>query len=242
MEVLGLITARGGSKGIARKNISPVGGKPLLAWTAEAALGSRRLGRTILSSDDHEIVDVARSYAIDAPFLRPAVLAEDDTPHIDVVIHALEWLSDQQDYRPDYVVLLQPTSPCRTSEDIDDAIEFAARRNAAAVVGVVETKAHPFLTRRLESDSTLTEFVHCDVAYARRQALTAAYAINGAIYVNRRESLYADRTFTPAATLGYVMPPERSLDVDSPWDACVADLVLRHRSEPSYALAGEVTR
>jgi CMP-N-acetylneuraminic acid synthetase len=229
-EVLGLITARGGSKGVERKNVRDVGGRPLLAWTAEAALGSRKLGRTILSTDDDEIAGVGRSCGIEAPFRRPAELSGDASAHIDVVLHALAWLEENQDYRPDYVMLLQPTSPLRTSEDIDDAIELAVRRRAEAVVSVVETHAHPYLTRRIDSEGRLVEFLACPIAYARRQDLPEAYAINGAIYFNQPASLRADRTFTPASALAYVMPPERSLQIDTPWDLELVDLVLRQRS------------
>lgn len=241
IRVLGLITARGGSKGIPGKNIAPVGGKPLIAWTLEAAAASHCLDRTILSTDDEEIAEVCRDWGVEAPFQRPPHLAQDDSSHIGVVLHALEWLAANDSYKPDYVMLLQPTSPLRTAEDIDAAVNLAEEKNAVAVLSVVETHDHPFLVRAITSDKTLANFVECDLEYARRQSLPVAYAINGAIYLNKRESLLSCRGFEPAGTIPYVMPPERSLQIDSPWDLHLCDLALRDRNRPMdpFVLRGE---
>ncbi len=226
--MLGLITARGGSKGVPRKNLCPVGGRPLIEWTIDAALKAGRLDRVVVSTDDPEIAQAARDAGGDTPFLRPAKLARDETPHIDVVLHALDWLSERGD-EYEYVALLQPTSPLRTSEDIDEAVGLAIRRSAEAVVSVVETHDHPYLTRRMNEDGTLSEFVRCDIAYPRRQDLPAAFALNGAVFVNRPESLKSCRSFCPHGALAYVMPPERSLQIDTPWDLRLVGLVLDDR-------------
>ena len=226
--VLGLITARGGSKGVPRKNLCPVGGRLLIDWTIDAALKAGRLDRVVVSTDDPEIAQAARNAGGDTPFLRPAELARDETPHIDVVLHALDWLSERGD-EYEYVVLLQPTSPLRTAADIDDAVDLAVRRDADAVVSVVETHDHPYLTRRMTEDGTLAEFVHCDIAYPRRQDLPAAYALNGAVFVNRRETLMGSGSFCPPGALAYVMPPERSLQIDTLWDLRLVGLVLDDR-------------
>lgn len=203
-----------------------VGGKPLIAWTLDAAKNAKSLQRTIVSTDDGEIAVAARRCGAEVPFLRPAELARDDSPHIDVVLHALTWLDEQEDYRPDYVVLLQPTSPLRTAEDIDAAICLARERNADAVVSVCETHDHPYLVRRLTVDGRLEEFVPCPLAYARRQDLPPAFALNGAIYVNRRESLLASMNLCPAGAHAYVMPVERSLQIDTDWDLRCVECVL----------------
>jgi len=227
--VLGLITARGGSKSIPRKNLMPLDGKPLIAWTFEVALQSRQLSRVILSTDDEEIAGVGRDWGIEVPFLRPSELANDDSSHISVVNHAIAWLEDHENVCPDYIMLLQPTSPLRTVEDIDTAIQIAEVRNAIAVVSVCETHHHPYLTKRTLEDGTLADFVSSNIAYLRRQGLPPAYALNGAIYLNRRDSLLHDKSFLPPGTYAYIMPQERSLDIDTPWNFYLADLILRNR-------------
>ncbi len=226
-EIVGLIVARGGSKGVPRKNIKPLAGKPLIAWTIDAARQSQALARLILSTDDEEIADVARRHGAEVPFMRPAALAADDTLAIDVVEHALGWLDRDQDCRPDYLLLLQPTSPMRTAEDIRGAIGLAEERNAEAVVGVCEADSHPFLTKRLSEQGALEDFVSTDQADLRRQALPPAYMINGAIYLNRPESLLRHRSFVPTGTLAWVMPRQRSVDIDTPWDLRLAELQLK---------------
>lgn len=231
-KIVGVITARGGSKAIPHKNTVPLAGKPLIAWTIEAALQSRRLDRLIVSTDDPEIAETSRAWGAEVPFLRPAELAEDNTPHILVMLHSLSWLNESAAASPDYLLLLQPTSPLRTAEDIDTAIEIAEARDAIAVVSVAEMHRHPYLSKRILEDGTLADFVETDIAYLRRQALPPAYALNGAIYLNRPESLLRDRTFVPPGTLAYVMPPERSMDVDSPWDLHLIELVLRDQRAP----------
>ncbi len=228
-EVLGLITARGGSRGVPRKNVRPLAGKPLIAWTIEAARASRLLNRVIVSTEDDAIADVARACGADVPFRRPMLLAGDASPHIDVVLHALNWLNEHDSYRPTYITLLQPTSPLRTAEDIDAAVGLAIEKDADAVASVVETHDHPYLTRRLLPSGLLEEFVPCDLAYARRQDLPAAYALNGAVFVNRPGSLVAERTFCPPRCYAYVMSAERSAQIDTPWDFHVVELVLRDR-------------
>ena len=133
-EILGLIPARGGSKALPHKNIRQFAGKPLIAWTIETALACPMLDRTIVSTDDPEIADVSRHWGAEVPFLRPAELARDDTPGIEPVLHAVRWLGENEGYRPDYVMVLQPTSPLRTTEDIEAAIQLARDRQADGVV------------------------------------------------------------------------------------------------------------
>jgi CMP-N,N'-diacetyllegionaminic acid synthase len=229
-EVIGLITARGGSKSMPRKNILPLAGKPLIAWTIEAARSSRFLSRVLVSTDDPEIAKVAAAWGAEIPFMRPAELAGDTTPHVLVVEHAVRWLEEAEGSRPEYVLMLQPTSPLRTAEDIDGAITFAREREAIAVVSVSPMDRHPYLSKRILADGTLAEFVTSDIAYLRRQDLPPAYALNGALYLNRSDSLLRDHTFVPPGVLGYVMPPERSLDVDTPWDFHLVEMILQDRS------------
>lgn len=228
-EVLGLITARGGSKGVPRKNVKLLIGKPLIAWTIETALQSCGLSRVMVSTDDEEIAQVARAWGAEVPFIRPPALARDDSSHISVVTHAVAWLEEHQYSAPDYIMLLQPTSPLRTVEDIETALRIMRERTAVAVVSVCAMDRHPYLCKRLLVDGTLTDFVSIpsDLTYLRHQDLPPAYALNGAIYLNHRESLLRDKTFVPPGTVAYLMPAERSLDIDSPWDLYLAELILR---------------
>lgn len=227
VEVIGLITARGGSKSMPRKNIAPLAGKPLIAWTIEAARASRLLSRILVSTDDGEIAQVAAAWGAEVPFTRPAELAGDATPHVLVVEHAIRWLEEAEGSRPHYMLLLQPTSPLRSAEDIDAAIALAEEREAIAVVSVSPMERHPYLSKRILANGTLADFITSDIAYLRRQDLPPAYALNGALYLNRCDSLLRDHSFLPPGTLGYVMPPERSLDVDTPWDFHLIELVLQ---------------
>jgi CMP-N-acetylneuraminic acid synthetase len=230
MTTLGLVTARGGSKSVPRKNVALVANRPLIAWTIDAAREARRLDRVIVSTDDPEIAAVAERCGAEVPFLRPQELALDDTPHVAVVEHALWWLGQHEGYEPDWVFTLQPTSPLRTGEDIDGAIALAHERQPDAVAGVSPSSQHPLLAKRMREDGTLEDFIPCDLAYRRRQALPAAYALNGAVFLNRTVALLAQRTMFPARTIAYVMPPSRSLDVDEPWDLEHAGLLLAARA------------
>jgi N-acylneuraminate cytidylyltransferase/CMP-N,N'-diacetyllegionaminic acid synthase len=235
IDVVGLITARGGSKSIPHKNIKLLAGKPLIAWTIEAALASSSLARVIVSTDDDEIASVARTWGAEVPFMRPPELARDDTPHLLVVEHAIRWLWEHDKAGLDYALLLQPTSPLRTSADIDAAVAMAGKHAAVAVVSVCEMDRHPLISKRILEDGTLADFVTSDIPYLRRQALPPAYALNGAIYLIRCGSLIEHRTFWPQGTYAYIMPPERSLDVDSPWEFHLVELLMRDR----YAHRGD---
>jgi len=229
LNCVALIPARGGSKGIPHKNIAEAGGKPLIAWTIECALEAGGIERVIVSTDDEQIARVARDWGATTPFLRPAELARDDTPGIDPVIHAVEWLATNENYLPEWVLLLQPTSPLRNCHDIQDAFALARDRHADCIVSITEARDHPFWTKKVNGAGRLSEFLTLDQSYARRQDLPPAYAVNGAIYLIRRDSLLATRSFLGDQTYGYVMPPERSLDIDTSWDLHLADLILRNK-------------
>lgn len=229
--VVALITARGGSKSIPGKNIAPAGGKPLIAWTIAAALGSRFVQRTLVSTDDEQIADVARRYGAEVPFLRPAELAQDNSPHVPVALHALDWLSRSAGLSPDYLLLLQPTSPLRTSTDIDGAVELALEKGAGSVVSVCETFSHPYLTKTVTADGTLADFVTPPEGYLARQKFPKVYVLNGAIYLIRPALLAEHGSFVAPGSLAYIMPQERSLDVDTPWDLRLVDLVLTANRE-----------
>ena len=219
--VLALIPARGGSKGLPRKNVLPLGDRPLIGWTIAAAQASRFVDRIVLSSDDPEIIAVARSLGCDAPFVRPAALATDKAHSIDVALHALGVLGT----RYDYLVLLQPTSPLRTAADIDACIERCAQSNATSCVSVVEAHQHPAWMFQMAPAGRLQRYATGDMAL-RRQDLPPIYVLNGAVYVADTAWLTEVRAFLGEGTLGYAMPESRSMDIDTPFDLQVAEMML----------------
>ncbi len=221
MEVLGLVTARGGSKRLPRKNVLLLAGKPMIAWTIDAARQSAELQRVIVSTDDEEIARVSREYGADVPFVRPTDLALDDSDHVAVVEHALDWLEEHEGVAPDYVMLLQPTSPLRTADDIDACVSIARKTDAPAVVSVSMMSPHAY---RLGDGATLERVTDAGESWP------PLVAPNGAVYLTRVATLRAERTFVPSGTLGHVMPGERSLDVDTDWDFALAEATLRKRS------------
>lgn len=227
--ILGLIPARGGSKGIPRKNMAFLANKPLMAWTIEAANESGVLDRLVLSTDDNEIAEAGRRLDIEVPFLRPAELATDNSASIDVCRHAVEWLEKNENYQPDFVMLLQPTSPLRIASDIRRSVELAVATQANSVVSVYEVHHHPLWMKVLDSEGWLLDLYPQSMAATRRQDLSPVFALNGAIYLVLRSCLLTERTFVPDRTHGYVMPSQRSVDVDTPWDFYLADLILRDR-------------
>lgn len=221
LSVLAIVPARGGSKGVTRKNLRLVAGKPLIAWTIEAARESHHIDRLILSSDDDEIIDTARRCGCDAPFRRPAALATDEAGSIDVIVHAIETLPE----RYDYVALLQPTSPLRVAADIDGAVAACQHHNAPSCVTLCCVEINPHWMFSMDADKRLLPIVGGAVP-TRRQAAGEVLALNGAVYVARRSFLLETKTFLSDRTVGYVMPRERSLDIDDEFDLKLADFLM----------------
>ncbi len=229
LSVLALVTARGGSKGIPGKNVASVGGRPLIEWTIEAARNATRVTRTVLSTDDETIAEISRNAGCEVPFMRPPELAADNSPHMDVLEHALHWFNQNEKWTPDYLLLLQPTSPLRQASDLDAAIELAERHDADAVVGMCECSKHPYWTKKLDVDGRLSPFFPDIEMGTHRQHLPKAFAVNGALYLVKPGVLLSNRTFYTEKTFGYVMPRERSLDIDEPFDLKLCDLLLKER-------------
>ena len=227
LHVVALIAARGGSKGIPRKNVAILAGKPLICWTIEAALSSTHLHRVILSTDDEEIAAIGTKHGVEVPFTRPAELSGDQAGSLGVALHALDWMESQGNL-PDYLLYLQPTSPLRTTSDIDGIIGLARERRPEAVVGISPAEPHPYYTRRLSTEGVIRPFIELAQPPVRRQDYPPVYCINGALYLNTPACLRQRQTFEPPTTLGYLMPLERSLDIDTPWQLRLADLLL-HR-------------
>jgi N-acylneuraminate cytidylyltransferase len=225
--VLALVTARGGSAGLPRKNLREVGGKTLLVRAVEAGQGAATVDRVVLSSDDPEIIQAAILAGCDVPFLRPAGLASDQARSIDVVRHALKTLPEGYDL----VVLLQPTSPLRNARDVEAALELCVRYGAPACVSVCAADKPPFwmhgLDERLRLQPILPEYQRA----SRRQDLPRAFAVNGAVYVACTDWIRAQDSFIGPGTIGYVMPRERSIDIDDELDLVIAEALARRFEE-----------
>ena len=225
MDVVAIIPARGGSKGIPLKNLVSLGGKPLIAWTIVAALEAK-LGRVIVSTDSQEIADVSKKYGAEVPFIRPSDLATDAAGSYGVAEHALHFLNKERSKMPEMFVLLQPTSPFRTPEDIITAVKMVRESHAPAVIGLCEAGTHPWMTRKLLPDCSVATFVQPAEGNDRRQDFPTAYMVNGAVFVARTNAFLKEKTFEPIGTLGYVMPRERSIDIDTLSDLELAELAI----------------
>ncbi len=229
MKVLGIITARGGSKGIPRKNVKLLGGKPLIVHTIEAAKASGIFDRIILSTDDAEIAEVGKEYGAEVPFMRPAELAEDTTPTLPVLVHAIKWLKENESYEPDGVMLLQPTAPLRKSEHIREACALFEKSNSDSVVSVSEVPGHhnPHWQFTLDADKRATIYTgetFTDIV-KRRQDLPKTFTRNGAIYLFKASLLCAEPpSFYGTDVRAYEMDDASSINIDSPEDFARAEL------------------
>ena len=227
--ILGLIPARGGSKGLPRKNIKPLLGKPLIAWTIEQALASKYLDRVVVSTDDKEIADISKKYGAEVPFMRPKELAEDNAKGIDVVLHAIDWLKENDKRKQyDLIMLLQSTSPLRTTEDIDKAIELLfLLKEAKAIVSVCEVDHHSLWVNTLPDDRCMKDFIKPKIMNKNRQELPKFYRLNGAIYIAYCNYLQKRKSFFGKETFAYIMPREKSIDIDDKIDFKLVEILIK---------------
>ncbi len=230
--ILALIPARGGSKGVPRKNIREVGGKPLITWTLETALAAQHLfARITVSTDDEEIATVARGCGAEVPFLRPAELSADTAKTLPVIQHALRFLEAEEGRHYDWVCLLQPTDPFRTVEDLEKAVALACEGGCDSVISVVQVSAHhPILMKRIEAGCLLPYCIEEKEGTRRQDYEPPAYMRNGAIYLTRRDVLMLQNSLWGETIHPYVMPAERSVSVDTELDLELVDLLLRKNS------------
>lgn len=226
--ILAMIPARGGSKGLPGKNIRNLAGKPLIAWSIEAALESRYLDMILVSTDSPEIAETARRFRAEVPFLRPAHLATDEARGLDAVFHAVRWLEEHGNAF-DLVMVLQPTSPLRTTRNMDDATELFFRKNASAVVSVAPCDHHPWWMNRLPEDGNMGDFLRPE-ALSNRQDLPHYYRLNGAVYLADIPFLLKNGSFFSPRTFAYRMPAPDSVDIDTLLDFKLADLILTEQS------------
>jgi CMP-N-acetylneuraminic acid synthetase len=225
--ILGVITARGGSKGIPGKNIKFLGGKPLIVYTIEAAKKSSLINHLIVSTDDEEIAEVCRKYGAEVPFLRPKELALDTTPHVPVLRHAIEYFENTRKIPIDIVVVLQPTSPFRTADDLDRTIQKLIDTNADSAVSLVEvpSNANPVKIKKMDGDKVLPYSIPEEEG-TRRQDLPTAYRRSGAVYTMRRDLIMKDNRLYGDFIVGHIVPKDRSIDIDYPLDWIQAEYML----------------
>jgi N-acylneuraminate cytidylyltransferase/CMP-N,N'-diacetyllegionaminic acid synthase len=228
--VLGLITARGGSKGLPGKNVRELCGHPLIGWTVAAGLGARSLDDLVVSTDSPEIAAVAERYGATAPFLRPEELAGDTASSMDVVAHAIGWLRDQgRSY--DYLMLLEPTSPLRDAADIEAALRRLLDSGATSIVGVCRADAvHPAFMYRVGDGDRLRPFMpQTKMDALRRQDTEAVYYLEGSVYASRLPDLFERGGFNHGDTIGYEVPKWKAPEIDDIVDFMLVEAIIRHR-------------
>jgi CMP-N-acetylneuraminic acid synthetase len=227
--VLGVITARGGSKGLPGKNRALLCGKPLIAWSVEAGLASKALERLIVSTDDPVIAAAAEDAGAEVPFLRPPELSQDSTPHLPVIQHALESMI-ATGLEVSHVVVLQPTSPLRVGADIAGCVALAKQRRADAVISVTPFHGHPSWLKRIAPDGRLLPLAESEATTDRRQDTGRAVLPNGAVFVVTTELIRSGGNWYGSSSVAYEMPPERSIDIDDAWDLHLTQLILADRA------------
>ncbi len=228
--IIAIIPARGGSKGIPRKNIKPLAGKPLISWTIIEALKSKYIDNVIVSTEDPEISEISLKYGADVPFLRPKHLATDSAKGIDVYIHAINWFR-KKGVSFDIVVVLQPTSPARISEDIDGALNYFLKKNADMVISVCKTEHHPYWAGTLPKDLRMDKFIDSKLMFMNRQDLPVFYRLNGAIEISTSQYLLRNMNALGKNTFAFIMSPDRSIDIDSSIDFEFAELLINKRGQ-----------
>jgi CMP-N,N'-diacetyllegionaminic acid synthase len=233
VRVLGVVTARAGSKGIPGKNTRLLAGQPLIAYTIDAAREAGVFDRLILSTDDPRAAVIAREHACEVPFMRPAALAADDTPHLPVMQHALTWLRDHDSYSPEWVMILLPTSPLRQASHIREAVDLAIASDADSVVSVSELPAHfnPMRAVTVDRDGWTRLFVGDAPVKrrpGRRQDMPKAWVLDGAIYLFRTAALFdpVEPSMYGDKVTAYRMPPPYGFNIDEPEDWATAERLL----------------
>lgn len=225
-KILVIVPARGGSKGVPRKNIRNLNGKPLISYTIEEAKKSKYIDRVVVSTEDIEIAKVSEKFGAEVPYLRPVELSKDDSPTIDCIIHVVNWLKEKENYIPDYVCLLQCTSPLRTYKDINGTIEKTINLNMDGAVSICESEANPYWSNVFYGDK-LKYFIEEGKQITRRQDLPKVYRMNGSVYVIKTNILLEQKTFETENITGYVMNNENSVDIDNEIDFKLAELLMK---------------
>lgn len=228
--ILAVIPARGGSKGVPKKNIKKLSGKHLIGYTIEAAKNSKYANRVVVSTEDYEIAKISKYYGAEVPYLRPSELSVDTSPTIDSILHMVNYLEKNEEYKPDYILLLQCTSPLRNSNHIDDAVEKLLNSDFEALVSVCEAENNPYWVNVFDGD-VLKYFIEEGKYISRRQDLPKSYRLNGAIYLIKTEVLKRSKTLEPETLTGYIMDAYSSIDIDTELDFKIAEVLMTERGK-----------
>ena len=221
-KILAVIPARGGSKRLPNKNILDLAGKPLIVWTIEAALGSRYIDKVVVSSDSDKILNISKSYEVDT-IKRPDELASDTATSYDAIKHTIDVIDNQFEF----VILLQPTSPFRNNNHIDEAIELFIKKQADAVISVVEMSHSPLWSNTLPKDGSMVNFLKTEILNIRSQDLEKYYSLNGAIYICKIDRLFKEKTFFLNSNIfSYKMAKKHSVDIDKEMDLKFAEFMI----------------
>lgn len=228
MNVIGIIPARGGSKGVKNKNIRKVNGKHLINYTIENAVKSELLDDFLVSTDSSKIAEIAEKAGAKVPFLRPKELATDTATSLSVVQHAVRQHENQTGYSIDAVILLQPTTPLRKSKDIDQALELFTESDSESLISCYEAKdAHPNYMYEFKRGQIMESIKNQDDIPHRRQDFDPVFLINGAIYISTRELIFEEGKIHTNEPIGYQMPRDRSINIDEPFDLKLAELIIK---------------
>ena len=233
LKILAIIPARGGSKSVPGKNIRELNGKPLIAYTIEAAKKIEdKFHRVIVSTDDEKIAEISKAYGADVPFIRPNDLATDKTPTYPVLQHAVHFVEKQDSINIDLVMLLQPTAPFRTTEDILNCLQLSQTSNTDSVISVVQVFSHhPILMKKIEKNRLVHFSIEEKEGTPRQLYKPPAYMRNGAIYLTKRNTLIEKNSIWGDSITPYIMPQERSHNIDDEIDFITSELVMRKSSQ-----------
>jgi N-acylneuraminate cytidylyltransferase/CMP-N,N'-diacetyllegionaminic acid synthase len=224
MKALAIIPARALSKRVPAKNIKALNGRPLILYTIEAAKNASSIERVVVSTDSEEIAQISKKAGAEVPFLRPSNLAQDTSPTLDAVRHAVTYLEKEEGYKAEFICILQPTSPFRTSSHIDEAMALLKEEGAEALVSVREVREHPYWMVHIV-EGRIKGFLKNPFRYFQHQMLPMLYILNGAIYILRRKRLQNKYPFKDA--VAYIMDQTSSIDIDTEEDFLFAESIAK---------------
>jgi CMP-N-acetylneuraminic acid synthetase len=228
MEILGIITARGGSKGIPKKNLRKISGVPLIEYTIKAARKSTKIKKLIVSTDNQEIIKHSQKLGVEVPFKRPAKYSKDNSLSIDVISHALQFLKKRENYQPDIVVLLQPTSPLRDPLNIDKSVNLLKKSKSSSVVGVFPMKQYPQKAFLLDKNNFLIPYAKNQNKYSQRQNIPSFFYPSGSLYTFWTKTLLTSGNIYGKKIKPLMVSKEESIDVDEPFDLFLVEMILKH--------------
>ncbi len=225
-KIAAFVMARGGSKGVPGKNIRLLNGQPLIIYTFNVAKNSKFIKRCFLSTDSHKIAEIGKNAGVEVPFIRPKRLATDTASGFEALMHGVRWVMKNLSYKPDIVVELLPTSPLRIAEDIDNALKTMVEKGADSIVSLTPASQNPYWMKVLDKKGFVKPFIKTAFATKRRQDLPLVYALHGAIKAAKCDFLLKNNSWYGKRTAAYIMPQERSLEIDSLLDFEIVEYLL----------------